>query len=100
MKALISPNESPVKYISSWNTSTTPVKPIYTNIANSCRIAQVEIDNKTFEVAEPLFWTVCADNVIADNFYYNILDSIIYPIVDAPIPVAEEQPMSSGTTTI
>jgi hypothetical protein len=82
--ALISPNESPVKYVSGWTTDTPP-EPIYTPIANSCRVAEVEA--QTFEVALPLFWTPCADDVKADQFYYNTTDEQIYPIPEAsPYP--------------
>lgn len=79
--ALISPNESPVKYISGW-TTTTPIEPIYTNIENSCRVAEVS-DNE-FEVALHLFWTSCADDVIADQYYYNVKDDNIYPLPPTP----------------
>jgi hypothetical protein len=82
--ALISPNESPIKYISGWTTDTPP-EPIWTPIENSCRVAEVE--NKTFEVALPLFWTPCDDDVIADQFYYNTADEQIYPVPEpAPYP--------------
>ena len=83
--ALISPNESPIKYISGY-TADTPPEPIYTFIENSCRVAEVE--NQTFEVASPLFWTPCADDVKADQFYYNTADEQIYPVPPpAPYPV-------------
>lgn len=82
--ALISPNESPIQYISGWTTDI-PHEPIYTPIANSCRVAEVE--DQTFEVAEPLFWTPCEDNVKADHFYYNTSDKEIYPVPEpAPYP--------------
>jgi hypothetical protein len=82
--ALISPNESPIQYISGWTTNTPP-EAILTFIENSCRVAEVE--NQTFEVALPLFWTPCDDNVVADQFYYNISDKEIYPVPEpAPYP--------------
>jgi hypothetical protein len=82
--ALISPNESPIQYVSGW-TKTTPPEPIYTQIENSCRIA--EVLNQTFEVALPLFWTECANDVVADQFYYNTNDKEIYPKPEpAPYP--------------
>ena len=83
--ALISPNENPIKYLSGWTTDTPP-EPIFTPIANSCRVAEVE--NETFEVALPLFWTPCNDDVEADIFYYNTVDEQIYPVPPAvPQPV-------------
>jgi hypothetical protein len=44
------------------------------------RVAQVEPEGQTFEVALPLFWTPCDDNVIADQFWYDPNDEIIKPI--------------------
>ena len=54
MKALISPNE--------------PRQTGY-------RVAQVE--QQPFEVSEPLFWVNCADNVLADLFWYDPADQNI-----------------------
>jgi hypothetical protein len=83
--ALIAPMQSPIEYISGW-TDTNPTEPIYTQIADSCRVA--EVSNVTFEVSPPLFWTECDDNVVADQFYYNTGDNEIYPVPDpAPKPV-------------
>lgn len=88
--ALISPNESPIKYISGWNdpdpeNPKIPFEPIFTPIENSCRVAEVEV--QTFEVAEPLFWTPCENDVVADQWYYSTGDNEIYPIPEpAPTP--------------
>jgi hypothetical protein len=79
--ALISPNESPIQYVSGWTTDTPP-EPIFTPIENSCRVAEVEA--QTFEVSLPLFWTPCADDVVADQFYYNTSDEQIYPVPESP----------------
>jgi hypothetical protein len=83
--ALISPNESPIQYVSGW-TKDTPPQPIIMSIENSCRVAQVS--DQTFEVALPLFWTSCNNDVIADKFYYNTIDNEIYPVPEpAPEPI-------------
>lgn len=83
--ALIAPNQAPIKYVSSWTTDVPP-QPVYTPIDNSCRVAEVK--TQTFEVAAPLFWTECDDDVVADLFYYNTSDNEIYPIPEpAPEPV-------------
>jgi hypothetical protein len=55
------------------------------------RVAQVEPDGQTFEVGAPLFWTSCADDVVADQFWYDPSDSTIKPI---PI-VVEDTPEES-----
>jgi hypothetical protein len=80
-KALISPNES-VSYISSW-TSATPPQPVYTLIPNADRVA--EVMDTPFEVALPLFWVDCADNVVADQWYYDSVTAAII-VVPAPAP--------------
>lgn len=51
------------------------------------RVAQVE--NQEFEVAEPLFWVSCANDVVADQFWYDPTDQTIKPIhvPDAPVEV-------------
>jgi hypothetical protein len=90
--ALIDPNASPVSYISGWTTDTDP-QPIYTQIENSCRVAQVEPNGKTFEVAPPLFWAECADDVVTDDWYFNLDDKEIYPKPESP-----PKPISPLTT--
>jgi hypothetical protein len=51
------------------------------------RVAQVVDEGQTFEVGG-LFWTLCADDVVADQFWYDPSDELIkqLPIVveDAP----------------
>lgn len=71
MKALIATNE--------------PVQTGY-------RVAQVESDANVFAVADVLFWVDCADDVVADQFWYDPIDETIKPI---PAPVVE-QPVSQG----
>jgi hypothetical protein len=51
--ALISPNE----------------KIYFDNAEIGERIAQVEPDGQTFEVALPLYWMLCEDDVMADIYY-------------------------------
>ena len=92
-KALVSPNESPVKYISGWTES---AQPIFSNYPNSCRVA--EICDAEFEVAPPLFWADCADDVVADQFYYDTATNEIFQIVNAPSP-AVTQAITSGLQT-
>ena len=82
-KALISPNET-VSYISGWAASPTQVfQPIYTRIPNAERVA--EVMDTPFEVALPLFWVDCADNVVADRWYYDSVTATII-VVPAPAP--------------
>lgn len=55
-EALISPNE-----------------PRYTGY----RVAQTVEEHQTFEVGQPLFWTSCDDNVVADQYWYDPSDQTI-----------------------
>jgi hypothetical protein len=92
-KALISPNET-ITYISGWKT-TTPPQPIYTTIPNSARVA--EVLDAPFEVAPPLFWTDCADNIRADQWYY---DTATGAFIVVPAPAPPPQPVSQGAQTL
>jgi hypothetical protein len=82
-KTLISPNETPIQYVSGW-TEANPKEPIYSTYENSCRVA--EVCDAEFEVAPPLFWVDCADDVVADQFYYDTATNQILPIVNVPMP--------------
>ena len=93
MKALIDQNQQ-VSYISSW-TQSRPYVPTFTVIPNAWRVAQVE--QESFPVADPYFWVDCADDVVADRFYYDSTTQQINPIVDAPYPGAST---SSGLTQV
>jgi hypothetical protein len=84
MKALIDPTTQ-VQYVSSW-TAKAPYKPIFSVYANSARICQTQ--ETEFPVAEPLFWIDCSDTISADEYYYDLLDQEIKPIVNAPYPSA------------
>ena len=59
------------------------------------RVAQVEDAANVFEVGSGLMWVDCADNVIADQFWYDPSDQLIKAnpvvVVEAPpAPTAEE----------
>lgn len=76
-QALISPNE--------------PVETGY-------RVA--EVCTQSFEVALPLFWVDCADDVVADQFWFDPIDQIIKPVPVQPITPAQNQPVSTGAQTL
>lgn len=64
------------------------------SVANTtiyARVAQVSDD--TFSVAEPLFWVACADDVVADHWYFNMANRTFYKL---PI---QKQPNVSGAQT-
>jgi len=85
MKALISPNEV---------------------IAAGYRVA--EVCENEFEVAAPLFWVNCPDNVNANEYLFNPategFESIPQPAVPDLIEMqgqhSQEQPISQGAQTL
>jgi hypothetical protein len=74
MQALISPNE--------------PSQSGY-------RVAEVSVTS--FEVAPPMFWVACADDVVADQWWYDPSDSTFKLI---PVPTPLEQPTVAGAQTL
>jgi len=50
------------------------------------RVAQVEPDDKIFVVAESLSWVDCADNIVADQWYFDPNDSQIKEVPLKPQP--------------
>ena len=57
------------------------------------RVAQVEEAANIFEVGSNLIWVDCADDVVADKFWYDPSDELIkaIPVVEAPTPLTKEQ---------
>jgi hypothetical protein len=86
-KALISPNEF-VQYLSSWEKiDDKKYLPIY----SVCGVRVAEVANVEFEVAEPLFWVECADDVTAELYYYDGSSRAVLRIPsESPYPTDEE----------
>lgn len=93
--AIIDPRQ-PVSEITGWVPNTNPPVPIIQDIPNAARVA--EVAEQTFPVAEPLFWTPCADDVVADQWYYDMISANIY-VIPAPPPTGN-QPSASGAQTL
>jgi hypothetical protein len=74
-KALISPNE--------------PRETGY-RVAEVCAVV--------FQVAPPLFWVNCADDVVADEYWYDPTNQTIRPIPQ-PEP-SPNQPTTAGAQTL
>tara|TARA_E500000318_G_scaffold53803_1_gene50072 strand:- start:1971 stop:2282 length:312 start_codon:yes stop_codon:yes gene_type:complete len=99
-KALIDPFNTNIEYISSWVSKTDTLEidgstvtfwsPVKSTYANAQRVAQVE--DTDFEVASPFFWVDCADNIVADEWYYDTSDSTIKQIVDVVEPTDPPTP--------
>jgi hypothetical protein len=96
MKALIDPSTNNIQYISAWQPNINPVlpqygknRPIYSVLPNSERVCQTEPDADIFAVAEPLFWTACPNDCVADLWYYDTSDNICKIIPNALPPTTE-----------
>lgn len=91
-KALIDPLVTDIQYVSSYVSKTETVNgndqafwfPVYSVYENAQRVAQVE--DTDFDVASPFFWVDCADNVVADQWYYDTSDSTIKQIINVAQP--------------
>jgi hypothetical protein len=63
------------------------------------------VQEDSFEVAPPLFWTDCANDVVSDEWYYQESTGVILPI-PAPAPIPEnvpavaDQPVVGGAQTL
>lgn len=65
------------------NALISPNEPVLTGY----RVAQVS--NVSFDVASPLFWVECADDVVADQFYYDPEMELL-----VAIPAPESMPIT------
>jgi len=89
MKALIDPTTTHIQYISSWVAPVSPntlYTPVYAVYSNSARVCQVEPNDQIFPVAEPLFWTDCSNDCVQDQWWYDTINNVCNPIVNAPYP--------------
>lgn len=91
-KALIDPTTT-VYQVIGWDNTVTPPKPIFQEIPNSDRVA--EVLSTPFEVAAPLFWVDCVDEAVADVWYFNTVTRIVTIIPDPPA-----QPNVVGAQTV
>jgi len=70
-------------------------------VASGYRVAQVATDDMTFVVAEGLFWVDCANDTVADQFYFDPVTQQIIPVPPAkeaaPKKTLAEQILASPT---
>lgn len=60
------------------------------------RLAWVE--EKEYDVAEPMFWIDCADDIMPDQFYYDPADETIKVLTETnPYPFGKPQGPGQGT---
>lgn len=67
------------------------ISPIQENL-----IVQVEEDNKIFDVASPLYWLTCPDNVTAYNYQYLENQYVVY----VPPPTTAEVNKATATSLL
>ena len=69
-------------------------------VESGYRVAQVATDDMTFVVADVYFWIDCADNVVADRFYFEPASKQIILIPVPGITPAPDQPVVKGMQTL
>jgi hypothetical protein len=88
MKALIDTETSlGITWITSWtwNEDTQEYNPVFSEVNDAQRVAEVVADDATFEVYQTLIWVDCADDCVADEWYYKDGACYINP-PDVPEP--------------
>ena len=58
-----------------------------------------EVSDTTFEIASPLFWVECSDDVIADKFWYDPTNQS-FEVLPEPEITARNQPNTTGSQTL
>jgi hypothetical protein len=84
MKKALCDTTTSVQYIASWQDGNA----IYETYPNSARVC--EVTDTPFEVYPTLIWVDCADEVVADQYYYDKEAQTINPVVNAPQPEGTE----------
>lgn len=83
MKKALIDTQTSVQYISSWE----GISPIYSTYENSARVCEV-VENE-FPVYETLFWLDCSEDIIADQYYYDLKTKSIKKIINASMQIKE-----------
>lgn len=68
------------------------------------RVAQVVISGEEFPVGEGLYWLDCGDNIVADLFWLDTIDSTFKDYIPPRVPqvkslATQPQPTAQGVTT-
>jgi hypothetical protein len=91
MKKALCDTTASVQYIASWveipNTNPKQYDPVYEIYTNSARVC--EVTDTPFEVYPTLIWVDCEDNVVADQFWYDKVTTVISPIENAEFPLQD-----------
>jgi hypothetical protein len=76
------------------NALISPEEKVYKYDGTLLGVRVAEISDTTFEIAPPLFWVACADDVVADQFYYDEGTQAIIAV-----PVKPKPPVDVTNTT-
>jgi hypothetical protein len=68
------------------NALISPEEQVYKYDKTLLGVRVAEVSDTPFEVAPPLFWIECSDDVIADQFYYGTETQTIIPVPVKPKP--------------
>ena len=96
MKKALIDTQTAITHIVGWTDEPDP-KPIYETYPNSGRVC--ELVDVAFEVHPSLIWADCADDVVADQYWYDSSDATIKPIENVPAP-DPEQPDMDGLESV
>ena len=64
-------------------------------VENGYRVA--EVADAPFDVASPLFWVECADEVVSDAFYFSLTDRVIKAV---PLQELDTAPQITGEPNV
>jgi hypothetical protein len=91
MKKALCDTQTSVQYIVSWveipDTDPKQYNAIYETYPNSARVC--EVADAEFPVYQTLVWVDCADDVVADQYYYDKESKTIKPVENAEQPIQE-----------
>lgn len=71
------------------NALISPNEPVYSYDGSLLGERVAQVSDTTFPIAPPLFWVDCADDVVADQWYY---DSVTQQILLVPLPPPPDNP--------
>jgi len=83
MKKALIDTQTAITHIVSWGEEPDPL-PVYETYPNSGRVC--EVVDTPFEVHPSLVWVDCADDIVADQYWYDFSDATIKLIENAPAP--------------
>lgn len=82
------------------NALISPCEKVLDTNNNELGVRIAEVCDNPFEVAYPLYWVECADDVVADQWYWNGLNCIQIPQEPIPEVITSEQLQQVGPNVI